>query len=75
MKNFHEQTPEQQVITVARELKRYFDYSNELKDELKVTNLALCSLVVKVQEYSTWNYRLWVLVVVAFLVGFLMGKV
>ncbi|MDN7873506.1 hypothetical protein QZM26_29315 [Burkholderia multivorans] len=75
MKNFHEHTPEEQVVIVAKELKRYFDYSNDLKDELKVNNLALWSLMNKVQEYSTWNYRLWAFVVVAFFVGFLMGKI
>ncbi|WP_205191344.1 hypothetical protein [Burkholderia sp. LMG 13014] len=74
-KPFENYTPQEQVVIVGRELKRYVEYSHALKNEVKITNLALCSLTTKIDEYSNWNYRLWALVFVMFFVGFLMGKV
>lgn len=74
-KPFNEYTHQEQVVIVGRELKRYVEYSRDLQDEVKMTNLALCSLTTKIDQYSNWNYRLWALVFVMFFVGFLVGKV
>ncbi|MCO8393880.1 hypothetical protein [Burkholderia cenocepacia] len=74
-KPFEEYTPQEQVLIVERELKRSFEYNQQLQDEMKINNLALCSLTNKIDEYSNWNYRLWALVFAMFFVGFLIGKV
>ena len=74
-KPFEEYTPQEQVLIVGRELKRSFEYNQQLQDEMKINNLALCSLTNKINEYSNWNYRLWALVFAMFFVGFLIGKV
>ena len=74
-KPFNEYTHQEQVVIVGRELKRYVEYSRDLQDEVKMTNLALRSLTTKIDQYSNWNYRLWALVFVMFFVGFLVGKV
>lgn len=74
-KPFNEYTHQEQVLIIGRELKRAFECNQNLKDEMKITNIALCSLTTKIDEYSNWNYRLWALAFVMFFVGFLIGRV
>lgn len=73
-KPFDEYTPQEQVIIVGRELKRAFEYNQSLQDEVRMTNLALCSLTAKIDEYSNWNWFWIVLALIMPFVGFLIGR-